>query len=44
MKRFVIEENGVLYLVTNYRMVKGVLQMSTGKCWKFPLNKRKGTK
>lgn len=43
MKRFVVEENGVLYLVTNYRRVKGVIQMSNGKFWKFPLNRRKGT-
>ena len=43
MKRFVVEENGVLYLVTNYRRVNGVIQMSNGKFWKFPLSRRKGT-
>lgn len=43
MKRFVIEENGILYLVTNYRKVNGVVQISNGKFWKFPL-KKKGTK
>lgn len=40
MKRFVVEENGVLYLVTNYRYVKGELQISNGKFWKFPLQKK----
>ncbi len=43
MRRFIIEENGILYIVTNYRKINGVIQMSNGKFWKFPL-KRKGTK
>ena len=42
MKRFVVEENGVLYLVTNYRKVKGVIQMTHGKFWKFPLKRKNG--
>ena len=43
MKRFIVEENGILYIVTNYRTVKGEIQMTNGKFWKFPL-KKKGTK
>ena len=42
MKRFVIEENGELYLVTNYRYVKGKLQINPNGCWKFPFTPAKG--
>lgn len=41
MIRFTKEINGVTYLITNWRMVNGVMQMSNGKCWKFPLTKKK---
>ena len=44
MIRFVVNEDGILYLVTNYRTVKGKIQFSTGKCWKFPLNNTKPNK
>lgn len=37
--RFVTEEDGILYMVTNYRQLKGEIQYATGKCWKFPLSK-----
>lgn len=38
--RFVKEIDGKLYLITNYREINGIIQFSTGKCWKFPLKKR----
>ncbi|MDD3594020.1 MAG: hypothetical protein PHX18_05270 [Candidatus Gastranaerophilales bacterium] len=41
MKRFVVNENGILYLVTNYRKVNGIIQISKGKFWKFPLKSKK---
>ena len=41
MKRFIIEENGILYLITNYRRVKGKIQFSSGKFWKFPLKQKR---
>ena len=41
--RFIREEDdGKLYMITNYRKVKGVIQYSqNGKCWKFPLKKKR---
>ena len=41
--RFVQEEDdGKLYMITNYRKVNGVIIFSkTGKCWKFPIKKRR---
>lgn len=41
--RFVQEENdGKLYMITNYRKVNGAIIFSkTGKCWKFPLKKKR---
>lgn len=39
MKRFVIEDNGILYIITNYRYVKGELQTNPNGFWKFPLKK-----
>ncbi len=41
--RFVQEEDdGKLYMITNYRKVNGVIIFSkTGKCWKFPLKKKR---
>lgn len=38
--RFPKEINGKWYLITNWRKVNGVVQISKGKCWKFPLRKR----
>lgn len=41
--RFVQEDDdGKLYMITNYRKVNGVIVFSkNGKCWKFPLKKRR---
>lgn len=39
--RFITMEKGILYLVTNWREVNGIIQFSTGKCWKFPLKKKR---
>jgi len=39
--RFPKWENGVLYLITNWRTRNGKVEYSKGKCWKFPL-KTKG--
>lgn len=35
------EDNGITYLVTNWRIVKGKKVYSSGKCWKFPLKKKR---
>lgn len=41
--RFVQEDDdGKLYMITNYRKVNGVIVFSkNGKCWKFPIKKRR---
>lgn len=39
--RFITEEDGILYMVTNWRNYKGKIIFSTGKCWKFPIKKRR---
>lgn len=41
--RFVREEDdGKLYMITNYRKVNGIVQFSqNGKCWKFPIKKKR---
>lgn len=39
MKRFVIEDDGIKYLITDYRYVKGELQTNPFGFWKFPLEK-----
>lgn len=39
--RFRKEEDGVMYLITNWKTIKGKVVFSTGKCWKFPMKKKK---
>ena len=39
--RFITEEDGILYMVTNWRNLKGKIVYSSGKCWKFPLKKKR---
>jgi hypothetical protein len=37
MLRFVTEEEGILYLVTNYRRRKDRVEYKASGCWKWPL-------
>lgn len=39
--RFRQIENGIEYIITNYRSVNGVIQFSQGKFWKFPVKKKR---
>ena len=41
--RFITEEEGILYMITNWRNVNGKIVYSLGKCWKFPLKKKRAT-
>lgn len=38
--RFIKEIDGKLFVITNYRILNGIIQFSNGKCWKFPYKKR----
>lgn len=40
MIRFVMSEDGIDYLVTNYRKYKGRIQVKPDGCWKWPLKKK----
>ena len=40
--RFIKEDDdGIMYLITNWRIVKSKKVYSSGKCWKFPIKKKR---
>lgn len=39
--RFITEEEGILYMITNWRNVNGKIVYSSGKYWKFPIKKKR---
>lgn len=39
--RFIKGEDGILYMITNWKNVKNKIIFSSGKCWKFPIKKKR---
>jgi hypothetical protein len=38
--RFLVEERGITFLVTNYRYINGSIEFKEHGCWKYPYKEK----